>query len=76
MPQLDIVAYVAHYIWTLIFLFIYFFFLVNLILPKLQQQIAIRNRLSSTQEKKEISKSEIFKTLFQIDLPQKGSNYR
>ena len=45
MPQLDIVSYVAHYTWTLIFLLIYFFLLVNVFLPNSQRQIAIRNKL-------------------------------
>ena len=66
MPQLDTVTYFTQYIWTLITLFFLFSLLVNAILPKLQQQLAIRAKLSSVEFKKETTKSEIFKTLFQL----------
>ena len=66
MPQLDTVTYFTQYIWTLIILFFLFSLLVNVILPKLQQQLAIRTKLSQVEFKKETTKLEIFKTLFQL----------
>nr|ATI10783.1 ATP synthase F0 subunit 8 [Plenaster craigi] len=51
MPQLETVTYLTQYIWTLIMLLILFLFLVNIILPKLQQQLAIRSKISSVQLK-------------------------
>lgn len=67
MPQLETVTYLTQYIWTLITLLILFTFLVNIILPKLQQQLAIRAKISSVLLKKETTKFEIFKTLFQLN---------
>nr|AKO90209.1 ATP synthase F0 subunit 8 [Petrosia ficiformis] len=43
MPQLDTVTYLTQYTWTLITLFFLFSLLVNTILPRLQQQLAIRS---------------------------------
>nr|CAD5128099.1 atp8 [Tethya citrina] len=42
MPQLDIVAYVAQYMWALGVLLLLFSFIVLGILPRLQQQLALR----------------------------------
>lgn len=42
MPQLDIVTYVGQYLWTLVVLLLLFSFIVLGILPKLQQQLALR----------------------------------
>lgn len=77
MPQLDTVTYLTQYIWTLIILFFLFSLLVNTILPRLQQQLAIRAKLStirnkiSSEELEKVrnhwsSKLEILKTLFQL----------
>lgn len=67
MPQLETVTYLTQYIWTLITLLILFSFLVNIILPKLQQQLAIRAKISSVLLKKETTKLEIYKTLLQLN---------
>lgn len=70
MPQLDVVSYVAHYSWTLIFLLTYFFFLVNVVLPNSQKQIAIRNKLqwplTVTHRTGIGPKVDIFKTLLGV----------
>ena len=77
MPQLDTVTYLTQYIWTLIILFFLFSLLVNTILPRLQQQLAIRTsvakqclaaKLSSVEFEivPETTKLEILKTLFQL----------
>ena len=66
MPQLDTVTYLTQYTWTLIILFFLFSLLWNTVLPKLQQQLAIRTNLSSVPFKKETTKLEILKTLFQL----------
>nr|ADC43804.1 Atp8 [Cliona aff. celata JRX-2009] len=42
MPQIDVVAYLTQYIWTLISLLILFSFVVLNILPRIQQQLALR----------------------------------
>lgn len=42
MPQLDIVAYVGQYVWTLVVLLVLFSFLVIGVLPRIQQQLALR----------------------------------
>ena len=42
MPQLDIVTYVAQYMWTLVVLLLLFSLIVLGILPRLQQQLALR----------------------------------
>ncbi len=42
MPQLDTVTYLTQYSWTLIVLLFLFSLLVNIILPRLQQQLVIR----------------------------------
>lgn len=44
MPQLDSLTFLAQYTWTLLFLFLLFLFVVTNILPKLQQQLAIRTK--------------------------------
>nr|WRI02248.1 ATP synthase F0 subunit 8 [Acanthella acuta] len=66
MPQLDTVTYLTQYTWTLIILFFLFSLLWNTVLPKLQQQLAIRTNLSSVPFKKETTKLEILNTLFQL----------
>nr|YP_232808.1 ATP synthase F0 subunit 8 [Tethya actinia]AAP59067.1 ATP synthase F0 subunit F6 [Tethya actinia] len=42
MPQLDIVTYIVQYIWVLIVLLLLFSFIVLGVLPRLQQQLALR----------------------------------
>ena len=42
MPQIDIVTYLTQYIWTLISLLLLFSFVVLIILPRIQQQLALR----------------------------------
>lgn len=44
MPQLDSLTFLTQYTWTLLFLFLLFLFVVTNILPKLQQQLAIRTK--------------------------------
>lgn len=70
MPQLDTVTYLTQYLWTLIVLSVLFSLLVNIILPRLQQQLVIREK--SGQYTLDGSKSEfmrpeilIFRSLFQ-----------
>uniref|UniRef100_A0AAU8HN05 ATP synthase F0 subunit 8 n=1 Tax=Demospongiae sp. TaxID=2813625 RepID=A0AAU8HN05_9METZ len=43
MPHLDTVTYLTQYAWTLIILLLLFSFVVSTILPRLQQQIALRS---------------------------------
>ena len=70
MPQLDVVTYLTQYIWTLIILFFLFSLLVNIILPRLQEQLTIRVRLSNAEPDslrgKGMTKLETLKTLFQL----------
>nr|ADC43797.1 Atp8 [Cliona aff. celata JRX-2009]ADC43798.1 Atp8 [Cliona aff. celata JRX-2009]ADC43799.1 Atp8 [Cliona aff. celata JRX-2009] len=42
MPQIDVVAFLTQYIWTLIGLLLLFSFVVLIILPRIQQQLALR----------------------------------
>lgn len=72
MPQLDTVTYLTQYSWTLMVLIVLFSLLVNTILPRLQQQLVIREK--SGQYKLDGGKSEfmrseilIFRSLFQQD---------
>ena len=44
MPQLDLASFLTQYIWVLTTLFILFSILVSSILPKIQQQLAIRSK--------------------------------
>nr|YP_001648500.1 ATP synthase F0 subunit 8 [Topsentia ophiraphidites]ABW83862.1 ATP synthase F0 subunit 8 [Topsentia ophiraphidites] len=66
MPQLDTISFLTQYIWTLIVLFFLFTLLINTILPKIQQQLIIRAKIDSVELKKETTKLDIFKTLFQL----------
>ena len=42
MPQIDLVAYLAQYVWTLISLLLLYACVVLKILPRIQQQLALR----------------------------------
>lgn len=42
LPQIDVVAYLTQYIWTLISLLLLFSFIVLTLLPRVQQQLALR----------------------------------
>lgn len=44
MPQLDSLTFFTQYTWTLLFLFLLFLLVVTNILPRLQQQLAIRTK--------------------------------
>lgn len=44
MPQLDSLTFLTQYTWTLLFLFLLFLLVVTNILPRLQQQLAIRTK--------------------------------
>nr|YP_001648486.1 ATP synthase F0 subunit 8 [Aplysina fulva]YP_005351093.1 ATP synthase F0 subunit 8 [Aplysina cauliformis]YP_010035857.1 ATP synthase F0 subunit 8 [Aplysina gerardogreeni]ABW76547.1 ATP synthase F0 subunit 8 [Aplysina fulva]ACA49804.1 ATP synthase F0 subunit 8 [Aplysina cauliformis]QQQ89093.1 ATP synthase F0 subunit 8 [Aplysina gerardogreeni] len=44
MPQLDLTSFLTQYTWVLITLFILFSILVSSILPKIQQQLAVRSK--------------------------------
>jgi len=66
MPQLDTITFLTQYTWTLIILFFLFTLLINTILPKIQQQLIIRTKIDSVQLKKETTKLDILKTLFQL----------
>lgn len=44
MPQLDSLTFLTQYTWTLLFLFLLFLLVVTKILPRLQQQLAIRTK--------------------------------
>nr|APX54891.1 ATP synthase F0 subunit 8 [Halichondria sp. XMU02_001_078] len=50
MPHLDIVAYMAQYAWVLIILSVLFSLIVLDILPRLQQQLALRAHAELTKE--------------------------
>lgn len=72
MPQLDTVTYLTQYTWTLIVLLFLFSLLVNTILPRLQQQLVIREKSGQyilEGEKSEFIRPEnlIFRSLFQQD---------
>nr|YP_001648594.1 ATP synthase F0 subunit 8 [Xestospongia muta]ABW83901.1 ATP synthase F0 subunit 8 [Xestospongia muta] len=75
MPQLDTVTYLTQYTWTLVTLFFLFSLLVNIILPKLQQQLAIRE--ISGQFRPEVQSSDLLRTevLILRSLFQQDSNY-
>lgn len=50
MPHLDIVTYMPQYAWALIILSLLFSLIVLEILPKLQQQLALRAHAELTKE--------------------------
>nr|YP_009547083.1 ATP synthase F0 subunit 8 [Halichondria panicea]AYV91361.1 ATP synthase F0 subunit 8 [Halichondria panicea] len=50
MPHLDIVAYMPQYAWALIILSLLFSLIVLEILPRLQQQLALRAHAESKKE--------------------------
>lgn len=50
MPHLDIVAYMPQYAWALIIFFFLFSLIVLKILPRLQQQLALRVYAELTKE--------------------------
>ena len=50
MPQLDMVAFMAQYAWALIILSLLFSLIVLEILPRLQQQLALRVYAELTKE--------------------------
>ena len=67
MPQLDLISFLTQYSWTLITIFILFSFLVSSILPKIQQQLAIRNFSTDIMAQKietPVNKNNLFKQLF------------
>ena len=79
MPHLDIVTYLAQYSWTLIILLLLFSLIVLEILPRLQQQLALRacssedylgGLISHTQliETDSVGPIVIFKSLFNLEL--------
>nr|YP_010596879.1 ATP synthase F0 subunit 8 [Cliona patera]WAK85273.1 ATP synthase F0 subunit 8 [Cliona patera]WAK85287.1 ATP synthase F0 subunit 8 [Cliona patera]WAK85301.1 ATP synthase F0 subunit 8 [Cliona patera]WAK85315.1 ATP synthase F0 subunit 8 [Cliona patera]WAK85329.1 ATP synthase F0 subunit 8 [Cliona patera] len=75
MPQIDVVAYLTQYIWTLISLLLLFSFVVLIILPRIQQQLALRAQAEVSSKEYTISvkgKAEtgpivIFKTILNLD---------
>lgn len=68
MPQLDIVTFLTQYTWTLIILFFLFTLLINLILPKVQQQLTIRTKIDSVKLKRETTQLNMLKSLFQLSI--------
>nr|YP_003412018.1 ATP synthase F0 subunit 8 [Lubomirskia baikalensis]ADB78060.1 ATP synthase F0 subunit 8 [Lubomirskia baikalensis] len=72
MPQLDTVSFLTQYIWTLITLFFLFSLLVNTILPRLQQQLAIRSRsgAGASPRTEETTKLEILAPMGRISPPK------
>lgn len=75
MPQIDVVAYLTQYIWTLISLLFLFSLVVLIILPRIQQQLALRAQAEVSSKEYTISvkgKTEtgpivIFKTILNLD---------
>lgn len=67
MPQLDIVTYVAQYMWTLVVLLLLFSLLVLGILPRLQQQLGLRawaeEGLIGSKEEQELNDNKELKSL-------------
>lgn len=68
MPHLDIVAYMPQYAWALIILSLLFSLIVLEILPRLQQQLALRAHAELTKEEAAETESAapvvIFKSMF------------
>lgn len=48
MPQIDLVAYLAQYVWTLISLLLLYACVVLKILPRIQQHLALRVQAEGT----------------------------
>ena len=75
MPQIDVVAYLTQYIWTLISLLLLFSFVVLIILPRIQQQLALRAQaevsskdyIISVKGKTQTGPIVIFKTILNLD---------
>ena len=75
MPQIDVVAYLTQYIWTLISLLLLFSFVVLIILPRIQQQLALRAQaevsskeyIIAIENKSKIGPIVIFKTILSLD---------
>lgn len=75
MPQIDVVAYLTQYIWTLISLLLLFSFVVLIILPRIQQQLALRAQaevsskeyIIEIENKSKIGPIVIFKTILSLD---------
>lgn len=75
MPQIDVVAYLTQYIWTLISLLLLFSFVVLIILPRIQQQLALRaqaevsskEHIIEIENKSKIGPIVIFKTILSLD---------
>lgn len=75
MPHIDVVAYLTQYIWTLISLLLLFSFVVLIILPRIQQQLALRAQAEVSfkeyiiivEEKSKIGPIVIFKNILNLD---------
>jgi hypothetical protein len=73
MPQIDVVAYLTQYIWTLISLLLLFSFVVLVILPRIQQQLALRAQAEVSskeyiiENKSKIGPIVIFKSILSLD---------
>ena len=75
MPQLDAVAYLTQYIWTLTSLLLLFSLIVLGILPKIQQQLALRAQAEVSSKdyiipvegQSEMGPIVIFKTILNLD---------
>ena len=75
LPQIDVVAYLTQYIWTLISLLLLFSFIVLTLLPRVQQQLALRGQtevnfedcIISVEGQFQTGVIEIFKILLNLD---------
>lgn len=74
MPQIDFVAYLVQYVWTLISLLLLYACVVLKILPRIQQQLALRVQAEETYKDLIVSVGDskvgsvvIFKPLLNLD---------